>query len=597
MGIHFKATRISGFSECPLRPAHSFGTAFASLGLHWYNPGMIAGTTTPLRRRFATQRLATTHAARLLALMAACTFYIESAAQTAPAEPSQPPVQSQPLPAAAQPAPAPNPAQIPAISQPAPVATVMAPQPPVGEWTAAAKLGPAQASFFVQEVGTGSPWVEINARGAQNPASLMKLVTTYAALESLGPAATFRTTVWATGQRSSGGDGARLMGNLYIRGGGDPGLTIEDFWSLLRQVRLQGIREIRGDIVLDRSLYSLPDADPNAFDGEGQRAYNVGPDALLIGFKSVRFAFALDETQKQWLVTADPKPPRMRIDANVSATPGPCGEWRSQLTMNFEPDLNPPRASFGGRIPAACANTDLYRALFLPDRYLATVVRQIWEDSGGLLAGGVKAGELPADARFLAERASRPVAELIRDINKRSNNVMARMLMLNLAAYAPKPPGTAADAPTAAPVPKPQQAVGLAEARMALTSALASRGLSFPELVIDNGSGLSRQERISAANLGRVLLAAWASPHMPEYMSSLPVVGVDGTMRRRLQGSAVTGYAHIKTGTLRDSRGIAGYVVGASGRRYAVVSIINGDGAASAQSVHDQFLAWVRDRG
>jgi D-alanyl-D-alanine carboxypeptidase/D-alanyl-D-alanine-endopeptidase (penicillin-binding protein 4) len=206
MTSHFKASRIPGFSGGPRRLGRA-GAQHAVRGsrLRWYNPAMIAGTTTPLPRRFASPHFSKTAGARLLAAVAAWSFYIEGTAQTTPAEPRpQPPAQAQPTAALPAPTNPSNPAQIPAISQPAPVAMVMAPQPPVGEWMAAARLGPAQASFFVQEVGTGSPWVDINARDAQNPASLMKLLTTYAALESLGPAATFRTTVWATGQRSGG---------------------------------------------------------------------------------------------------------------------------------------------------------------------------------------------------------------------------------------------------------------------------------------------------------------------------------------------------------------------------------------------------------
>ncbi len=123
---------------------------------------------------------------------------------------------------------------------------------------------------------------------------------------------------------------------------------------------------------------------------------------------------------------------------------------------------------------------------------------------------------------------------------------------------------------------------------------LATRGLQMPELVLENGSGLSRVERISAGSLARLLVDAYAGPLMPEFVSSLPLAGVDGTMKKR---NSATGRAHIRTGLLADVRPIAGYVLAASGRRYAVVAIINHPNARDAQGVHDALLQWVYETG
>ncbi len=448
--------------------------------------------------------------------------------------------------------------------------------PPIEQWARQTAVTPAQLSVFVQEIGSARPVVSFNAEAPQNPASLMKLVTTFAALEVLGPAATWKTTLASAASQNRD----VLEGDLYIRGGGDPKLRLKDLWSLLRQLRLLGIREIRGDILLDRSLFALPESDPGKFDGEALRPYNVAPDALMINFKSVAFQFRLDETGN-WKVSADPRPLGLSVQANIRATDNGCGDWKAALTSQFNLDAKPPRAVFGGSIPKSCGDQDLYRALFSNQQYAAGTVRQVWEDSGGKLTGMVKEGVMPPNARVLAEQESEALAEIVRDINKRSNNLMARTLYLNLGL----------SVPNAGPF------ATLERSRVAMQQWMTGRGLNFPELVIENGSGLSREERIAPANLGRMLVAAFASPVMPEYLASLPLVATDGTMKKRLKATAVAGYAHIKTGTLTGVRAIGGYVLTASGRRYAVVSIVNGDTAANAQSLQDQLLSWLFDNG
>ena len=126
---------------------------------------------------------------------------------------------------------------------------------------------------------------------------------------------------------------------------------------------------------------------------------------------------------------------------------------------------------------------------------------------------------------------------------------------------------------------------------------MEKKGIFAPELVIENGSGLSRTERISAATMGCLLVAAFKAPTMPEFMASMPLVGYDGTMRQRLKTQGVAGHAHVKTGMLDDVRAIAGYVLASSGKRYAVVSIINHSNAMRGQEVQDMLLQWVYEHG
>ena len=428
---------------------------------------------------------------------------------------------------------------------------------------------------YVQGVDNPEPLVAHNAAQAMNPASTIKLLTTYAALELLGPTYTWKTEAYAGGKL----DGGVLEGNLILKGYGDPKLSLENFWLLLRRLRALGLREIRGDLVQDRSYFEPAAYDPAKFDAEPLRAYNVGPDALLLNFKAVRFQFVPDADTKSVTVIAEPKPAGLEFAAAVRASDGPCGDWRTGIKANFQSNGGSAKASFAGSMPASCGERYWNASLMAQPNYVYGVFKQLWEELGGTLAGTWKDGAVPADARLLATGESASNAELARDINKFSNNVMARQLFLTLGAEVLKLPGRSD------------------RSAQVVQSWLAEKKLDFPELILENGSGLSRQERISAEHMGALLLEAWRSAVMPELMSSLPLVANDGTMRRRLRFESIAGQAHIKTGSLSDARTLAGYVLDRRGKRQVVVLFINHANAAAGRPAQDALLQWVYEGG
>ena len=408
-----------------------------------------------------------------------------------------------------------------------------------------------------------------------NPGSVMKLVTTYAALELLGPAYRWKTEAYATEPVR---DGA-LAGNLVLKGYGDPKLDLEAFWMLLRALRGKGLREIRGDLVLDRSFFERAESDPGRFDGDAFRPYNVLPDALLVNYKSLRFAFAPESGGAAVRLYVEPRPPALDVVNVLKLSEGACPEgsaFRELLKATFDPARQ--RVIFAGRYPVSCGEKDLNVALLEPNDHVAGTWRQLWAELGGSWNGAVREGQAPPSAQLLHTMDSAPLAEIVRDTNKFSNNVMARHLFLTLGAEGFGPPASGA------------------KADAAIKSWLARKGLGAAELVMENGSGLSRIERISAATLAAMLQAAWRSAVMPEFIASLPVVAVDGTMRRRLKGEGVAGQAHIKTGLLSEVRAMGGYVLDRSGRRHVVVMIVNHAAAHDAQPALDAVLRWVYDR-
>jgi serine-type D-Ala-D-Ala carboxypeptidase/endopeptidase (penicillin-binding protein 4) len=397
-----------------------------------------------------------------------------------------------------------------------------------------------------------------------NPASIAKLATTFAALELLGPAFTWSTPVYLDGPIRDG----TLHGNLYIKGQGDPKLVSERLWLLLRRVQGLGVRSIAGDIVLDRTAFEASSQDPGAFDGEPLRPYNASPDALLLNFKSIVITFT-PTAAGQAQVHMEPPLAGVAVPVGVPLTAGPCGDWRTGLKADFS---DAGRIRFSGGYPATCGERSWPVAYADAGTHALRTVAGLWHQMGGTVAGQVRDGQVPAGLAPVFELQSPPLAEVVRDINKFSNNVMAQQLFLTLSLH--------------------QMGLGTLEgSRGVMRQWWRERFAESDTPTFGNGSGLSRQERATAHQLGRLLQAAWASPLMPELASSLPLAGVDGTMRRA-RGKSV-GLAHLKTGSLRDVSGVAGYVHGASGRRYVLVAIAHHPQAQAARPVIEALIEWT----
>ncbi len=426
-------------------------------------------------------------------------------------------------------------------------------------------------AIAVRPVDAGRPALSHRAAAPMNPASLMKLLTTLAALEMLGPAHTWRTEVLADGALANG----VLNGDLYLRGSGDPKLTYERLWLLLRELRGRGLVEIRGDLVLDGTAFAPAPHDPGAFDGKPLRPYNVGPDALLFNFATLHLTLLPPANNGGTVrVLAEPLPAGFEIVNRLQATDAPhCGEWRERL----EAQLGASQIVLSGPFPRSCGERRWHLAGLSNGVLLHGVFARLWRELGGQYAGQLRSGATPPGAVALAVSESPTLGELVRDINKFSNNVMARQLFLTLGN----------------PVGSNKVGAGGTAADTALRAWLAQKGLDFPELVIDNGSGLSRRARISAENLARLLAAAWASPVMPELLASLPIAAIDGTVRKKFNGNGFAGQAHLKTGSLEGVRGIAGYLLDRNGRRHIVVFMVNHPRAGEAQPAFDALLEWL----
>jgi D-alanyl-D-alanine carboxypeptidase/D-alanyl-D-alanine-endopeptidase (penicillin-binding protein 4) len=423
---------------------------------------------------------------------------------------------------------------------------------------------PAEA-FHVMVIDphtSSTPRLSHQAQARINPASLMKLATTTAALDTLGPAFAWRTPVYIDGNVRDG----VLQGNVYVRGSGDPRLVVERVWLLMRRIQGLGIHKIQGDIVLDRSALEVPTRDAASFDGEPLRPYNAAPDALLLNFKSLVIQFVPDRAANVARVQIEPPLAGVQFPATVPLSTNECGDYRGGLRADWS---DPMRIKFAGTYPASCGEKVWPVAYAAPQQFAQRAIGGMWQQVGGQLSGQVREGNVPANLQPVFSLESPALSEVIRDINKFSNNVMAQQLFLTLS--------------------QQQRGVGSFEASRDVMQRWWRERVGGDVPTFDNGSGLSREERISAQGLARLLQMAWASPTMSELMSSLPITGLDGTLRR----SKAQATAHLKTGSLRDVAGIAGFVDTLSGKRLIVVAVLNHPNANAARPALDAMVDWA----
>lgn len=458
--------------------------------------------------------------------------------------------------------------------------------PVVTEALRQANIPLKSVGIVVREVHASTPLLQVNARQAMNPASTMKLLTTYAALELLGPAYTWRTEAYVDGKLANG----VLQGNLIIKGYGNPKITAEQLWLWLHELRNRGIRDIQGDLILDRSAYSLTDNDPAAFDNDPDRAYNVGPDALLLNFNAIRLHFIPAEGKVN--IFSEPNLYGFILDNQLTLKyQRNCADWNSNIKI----DLTDKTIRVQGSYPSLCGERDKAFSLLPHAQYFDAALRALWQEMGGSIRGVTREATTPDAAMLFATHHSQPLSEIIRDINKFSNNVMARQVFLSLSLNKEIPNKNipAIGIPGDSVSPNSKAPASVEQSEKILRNWINKKGFDFPELVLENGAGLSRKERISPLNLSLLLQDIQLSPFSAEIEASLPIAGVDGTMKKRHDNCALTTHAHLKTGSLDGVKSIAGYLQSRSGKQWIMVFIINHPNASAGQHAQDELLEWL----
>jgi D-alanyl-D-alanine carboxypeptidase/D-alanyl-D-alanine-endopeptidase (penicillin-binding protein 4) len=421
------------------------------------------------------------------------------------------------------------------------------------------------------------------------PASTMKLVSTLVGLETLGPVFRGRTELRTSGELK----GDTLKGDLVLRGGADVDLTSEALENMLRSLRYQGIRKIDGRLVVDRQLFNPARADLGVpgFDESPEAYYNVIPDAAMINKNMLQLD--MRSTGSHLKVQMQPALQGVTISHDMKLVDADCKSWEDGWK---QPEAVPQKNGgikvvLHGTFPKNCNQS---YSINVVDRqeYVERLFRATWKRLGGTISGTAIEGVAPPESRLLAEHVSRTLPEIVRDTNKPSDNLLARLVFLSLGAL------------EADPVLGSHPAAGSLDPTLSRSDAVVrnwmrAHGINDTGLVLENGSGLSRTERITPIQMGGLLQAGLRSPWAPEFQSGMPIVAVDGTMRRRLHGSPAAGRARMKTGTLHNVVALAGYVPDATGKPLVVVAFVNSDlaGNGRGRAVLDTLIDWVARLG
>lgn len=423
-------------------------------------------------------------------------------------------------------------------------------------------------SVYIRDLNANVPMVLHNAKVPRNPASTMKLVTTWTALKLLSPSFTWKTQAWARGPIKDG----VLAGDLVLKGYGDPFLTEEFFWQVLNELRLKGLKEIQGNLIIDNSYFNVPPQNAAEFDGEPARVYNAIPSALMYSFQASRLLFEADDTQQRINVTVFPEIPDLQIDNQLKYIAGDCQRQHYKPTITQVAHV----LKLSGSYASGCGKNSILRMISTPEEHVYHAFRDMWHLQGGVFNGKWQSGTIQPGDVLLHTHESRSLGEQIRFINKWSNNVMARQLFLTIGAQKMGEPAT------------------IDKSRLMTAEILQKAGIDYQGMVLENGSGLSRVERISASQMGQLLEAAWRDPYMPEFMASMPLLGEDGTLADRFKNDDMRGRSHMKTGTLNDATAIAGYMLTRLGKRLVIVLQFNGPQAqGAARLVQDAILKWA----
>jgi serine-type D-Ala-D-Ala carboxypeptidase/endopeptidase (penicillin-binding protein 4) len=447
----------------------------------------------------------------------------------------------------------------------------------------------ANTGVYVQAVDdvNANPIVMHNAETSLSPASVMKLITTNAALDLLTPAYRWKTEIYRDGDVING----VLNGDLIIKGYGDPSFKAQDFWHLLMRLQQAGINEIKGDLIIDKSIFAEKSGNSPLFDAEIWRAYNAQCSAFLVDGRHTSFKFSTTDTAVNVNQEVDLK--EVQIINNMQLSQDVCGDWRNRFVYTVQTKPDGVIVTFSGTFSPDCGERYLELSVLDDEQYAFYTFKKLWRELGGVFNGKLKnknwsetqdlskrqdlsaTPNLKKPAIKVIEQMSEPLGYVIRDMNKWSNNLTARQLLLTLAAEKQILPAT--------------ETAGAA----VIKNWLASKNIYAKELKIENGSGLSRIERISSQHLGQMLVSAYNSPVMPELIASLPILGLDGTTQKRLKDSAAQRRVHLKTGSLDGVSALAGYVLSRQNKRYVFIFIVNHANAAASRTAQDALIEWV----
>ena len=424
-------------------------------------------------------------------------------------------------------------------------------------------------SIYIKEAGArGKVVASLNAEKTRIPASMIKVLTTYAALLKLGFSYRWQTKFYTTGRLKNG----VLYGDLLIKGFGDPTLNSKDLTKIVSYIRAEGIRKVQGNIVIDRSYFKVGNADSSGFDENPYSAYNAMPDAMMFNER----VSTVCVTPNKKSVTKKHMDHSYTVVNNLQYVNKSCRGKYSWPRVKIDKKTSTPKVIIHGKISKRCGKRNICKVLTKPYKSFYYALKEKMKEEGIGVSGHLKLKKIPKSATELFTYYSASLEKIISKTAKKSNNLYARHLLLLLGAKTYGAPAT------------------LQKGRDAIVKILSSKGaLGTGVLRLDNGSGLSRVAKMNAKLLATMYDHAY-DRYGQRWMNTLSIAGLDGTIKRRFRGTVVRNRAWMKTGTLRRVKNIGGYVKNKAGKRYTVVILVNSTKSKyRGAKLQNEIIKWL----
>lgn len=406
---------------------------------------------------------------------------------------------------------------------------------------AAYQKGGVKTGVAVHAAKTGEKIFGFNDTEPLNPASTMKIATSTASLTYLGGDYVYKTKL------STDGFSRGVAQNIYVDGSGDPSIVEERLWRIAKDLRVRGLREVQGDILINNTFFDSEGFDGQ--DGNNARAYNASISAFAVNFNS--FAAVAHNVGGQINVAIDPPTDYFVLKSSVKV-----GGNKLSIARSFQNGQEHVMVS-GGVTTEATKYANVSNTLL----YTGTTLKWALEQLDIKVSGAIKTTATSGRIKLFEDK-SKPLALILRDLNKFSNNFTAEMVLKTLAAKKSGVPGSTE------------------KGAEVLRGFLSQLGFSSSEYDVFNGSGLSKKNRLSANILNQLLVYAYKKNKIrSDFMASLAIAGTDGTLKNRLKSVNLIGNVKAKTGTLNDVSSLSGYMDAASGKVVAFTIMVNGSGA------------------
>ena len=408
-----------------------------------------------------------------------------------------------------------------------------------------------------------------NEKKLFNSASLVKIITTYISLKELGPNFSWRSDFYYTGDIV----GETLKGDIVFKGTGDASFSVEDLEGMIREIQEKGIKRIEGNLLFDTSYFGLIPSEVT-FDNNPMRAYNVFPSAISLQSNTINFIFKSQKNKVK--IKSKPNIKTLKIINNIKSTREKCLNWREKLRYETKITEQQTLLYFSGKFSRKCKVKEIDLAMLDWQTYFYHTFKQKWIDNGGWFNGSfIQTSEALDDNRLLASHYSDSLVNLIRDTNKYSLNLMSRNLMLTIIAN--------------------ENYVQPTEAMVNsyIKNWLVEHQIDSEGLFIDNGAGLSRNIKISINQFLMILQNIYYDPMMPEMISSFPIAGIDGTLKRRMRNSPIKMNGHFKTGSMNEVSAMAGFFLNNEKQMNIFVFMMNGKKAKMSQNFQEALIESV----